>query len=105
MTLFCPQLLPKVIRGQDDGQGNNTDGTFADTQRQVRGTGQGEMTCNDCPFCDRCFERRGICGTYYRYMERVERTKKDIERINQMQPRKTSEANTGSDKGGGHRAG
>lgn len=60
------------------------------------------MTCVDCPFYLRCMERRGLCRTFYQYRERVERTKQDIERINQSQgeSRETSEAQIAANKGG-----
>lgn len=40
------------------------------------------MTCEECPLRERCYERRGICLDCIRYMERVERTRKQIEQLN-----------------------
>ena len=40
------------------------------------------MTCEECPLRERCYERRGICLDYIRYMERIERTRKQIEKLN-----------------------
>ena len=40
------------------------------------------MTCEECPLRERCYERRGICLDCIRYMERIERTRKQIEKLN-----------------------
>ena len=40
------------------------------------------MICDECPLRERCYERRGICLDYIRYMERIERTRKQIEKLN-----------------------
>lgn len=61
------------------------------------------MTCEDCPFYEGCIERRGLCRDYLKYMERVERVRQDIERINENQ--KTVARCPVPDKGGGHRQG
>lgn len=60
-------------------------------------------TCDTCPLREWCYERRGICKSYIDYAERVERTKKDIERINQSKSNETSEAEVAADKASGHR--
>lgn len=60
------------------------------------------MTCEVCPLYWRCTERRGICRDYIRYMERVERTKEEIERINQMRSAQATSSKATTDKGGGH---
>ena len=41
------------------------------------------MTCEECPLRERCYERRGICLDCIRYMERIERTRKQIEQLNE----------------------
>ena len=41
------------------------------------------MTCEECPLRERCYERRGICLDCIRYMERIERTRKQIEKLNE----------------------
>ena len=41
------------------------------------------MTCEECPLRERCYERRGICLDCIRYMERVERIRKQIEKLNE----------------------
>ena len=43
------------------------------------------MTCDECPLRERCYERRGICRDYIRYMERVERIRKQIEKLNETE--------------------
>lgn len=43
------------------------------------------MTCEECPLRERCYERRGICLDCIRYMERIERTRKQIEQLNENQ--------------------
>ena len=40
-------------------------------------------TCDTCPLRGGCIERRGICRDYILYMERVERTRKQIEQLNE----------------------
>ena len=40
------------------------------------------MTCEECPLRERCYERRGICLDCIRYMESIERTRKQIEKLN-----------------------
>jgi len=40
------------------------------------------MTCEECPLRERCYERRGICLDCIRYMERVERIRNQIEKLN-----------------------
>ena len=40
-------------------------------------------TCDTCPLRDGCIERRGICRDYILYMERVERTRRQIEKLNE----------------------
>ena len=39
--------------------------------------------CDECPLRNGCFERRGLCRDYILYMERVERTRKQIEQLNE----------------------
>ena len=39
-------------------------------------------TCDTCPLRNGCFEKRGLCRDYILYMERVERTRKQIEKLN-----------------------
>lgn len=41
------------------------------------------MTCEECPLREGCIERRGICRDYILYMERVERTRRQIEQLNE----------------------
>lgn len=41
------------------------------------------MICEECPLREGCIERRGLCRDYVRYMERVERIKKQIEQLNE----------------------
>ena len=43
------------------------------------------MTCEECPLRERCYERRGICLDCIRYMERIERTRRQIEQLNENQ--------------------
>lgn len=43
------------------------------------------MICEECPLAERCIERRGLCRDYLQYMERVERTRKQIEQLNEDQ--------------------
>lgn len=43
------------------------------------------MTCEECPLRERCYERRGICLDCIRYMERIERTRKQIEKLNETE--------------------
>ena len=38
--------------------------------------------CDTCPLRNGCFEKRGLCRDYILYMERVERTRKQIEKLN-----------------------
>ncbi len=40
------------------------------------------MICDECPLRERCIERRGLCRDYLQYMERVERIRKQIEKLN-----------------------
>ena len=40
-------------------------------------------TCDECPLRERCYERRGICRDYILYMERAERTRRQIEQLNE----------------------
>ena len=61
------------------------------------------MTCEECPLREGCIERRGLCRDYLQYMERVERTRKQIEQLNEDQ--KASAGRTGSDKGSVQEAG
>ena len=42
-------------------------------------------TCDTCPLREGCIERRGICHDYVRYMERVERIRKQIEKLNETE--------------------
>ena len=46
-------------------------------------------TCDTCPLRDGCIERRGICRDYILYVERVERTRKQIEQLNEDQKAST----------------
>ena len=41
------------------------------------------MICEECPLAERCIERRGLCRDYLQYMERVERTRRQIEQLNE----------------------
>lgn len=43
------------------------------------------MICDTCPLREGCIERRGICRDYILYMERVERTRKQIEKLNETE--------------------
>ena len=56
------------------------------------------MTCEECPLRERCYERRGICLDYIRYMERIERIRKQIEQLNEDQKTFTASA-VPADKG------
>lgn len=61
-------------------------------------------TCYECPLRNGCIERRGLCRDYLQYMERVERTRRQIEQLNEDQ--KTSAVRTvPADKGGIQEAG
>ena len=40
-------------------------------------------TCDTCPLRNGCFERRGLCRDFILYMERVERTRRKIEQLNE----------------------
>ena len=40
------------------------------------------MTCEECPLRHGCIEQRGLCRNYILYMEMVERTRKQIEKLN-----------------------
>ena len=55
------------------------------------------MICEECPLAERCIERRGLCRDYLQYMERVERTRKQIEQLNEDQ--KASAGRSGTDEG------
>ena len=39
--------------------------------------------CEQCPLRDGCIERRGICRDYILYMERVEKVREQIEKLNE----------------------
>lgn len=41
------------------------------------------MICEQCPLREGCIERRGICRDYILYMERIERTRRQIEQLNE----------------------
>ena len=56
------------------------------------------MTCEECSLRERCYERRGICLDCIRYMERIERTRKQIEKLNEDQKTFTASA-VPADKG------
>ena len=43
------------------------------------------MICEECPLRERCIERRGLCRDYLQYMERVERIRKQIEKLNETE--------------------
>ena len=40
------------------------------------------MICDECPIREGCIERRGLCRDYILYMERVERIRNQIEKLN-----------------------
>ena len=61
------------------------------------------MICEECPLRERCYERRGICRDYILYMERVERTRRKIEQLNEDY--KKAAAGKRADKGGVQKAG
>ena len=61
------------------------------------------MICEECPLRDGCIERRGLCRDYLQYMERVERTRRQIEQLNEDQ--KKASGRTRTDKGGVQEAG
>ena len=46
------------------------------------------MICEECPLAERCIERRGLCRDCIRYMERVERVRKEIEKLNETAAKK-----------------
>ena len=56
------------------------------------------MTCEECPLRERCYERRGICLDCIRYMERIERIRKQIEKLNETE-KAPSEIAVPTDKG------
>ena len=60
-------------------------------------------TCEQCPLRDGCYEKRGLCRDYILYMERVERTRRQIEQLNQNNT--ASAGRSGSDKGSVQKAG
>ncbi len=41
------------------------------------------MICDECPLREGCIERRGLCRDYIRYMERVEKVREQIEKLNE----------------------
>ena len=60
-------------------------------------------TCDTCPLRNGCIERRGICRDYILYMERVERTRKQIEQLNENNT--ASAGRTGADQSSIQKAG
>lgn len=62
-------------------------------------------TCDTCPLRNGCFERRGLCRDYILYMERVERTRKQIESLNNANQTTPAEGTVPADKGGVQEAG
>ena len=56
------------------------------------------MICEECPLAERCIERRGLCRDYIRYMERVERVQKEIEKLNETE-KAPAEVAISADKG------
>lgn len=63
------------------------------------------MTCEECPLRERCYERRGICLDCIRYMERIERTRKQIEQLNNENQAPPSVRTVPANKGGIQEAG
>lgn len=57
------------------------------------------MTCKECPLRERCYERRGICLDCLRYMERIERTRKQIAKLNNENQAPPSVRTVSADKG------
>ena len=60
-------------------------------------------TCDTCPLRDGCIERRGICRDYILYMERIERTRRQIEQLNENNT--ASAGRSGTNKGSVQEAG
>ena len=56
------------------------------------------MICDECPLQEGCIEQRGLCRDYIRYMERIERIRKQIEQLNEDQKTFTASA-VPADKG------
>lgn len=49
-------------------------------------------TCDTCPLREGCIERRGICRDYILYMERIERIRKQIEKLNETEAASAEDA-------------
>ena len=60
-------------------------------------------TCESCPLQDGCYEKRGLCRDYILYMERVEKVREQIEKLNENKEKVTGRS--GADKGGIQEAG
>ena len=42
-----------------------------------------ESICDTCPLREGCSERIGLCNAYLQYQKRVERIRKQIEKLNE----------------------
>jgi hypothetical protein len=43
------------------------------------------MICDECPLRDGCYERIGLCNAYLQYQKRIERIRKQIEKLNETE--------------------
>ena len=55
------------------------------------------MICDECPIREGCIERSGLCRDYILYMERVERIRGQIEKLNENKEKVTGRS--GADQG------
>ena len=44
-----------------------------------------ESICDTCPLREGCSERIGLCNAYLQYQKRVERIRKQIEKLNETE--------------------
>lgn len=42
------------------------------------------MTCRDCPWYERCSERRGVCTEFMNYIDRISEAKHGIKEANSL---------------------
>lgn len=61
-------------------------------------------TCESCPLQEGCYEKRGLCRDYILYMERVEKVREQIEKLNENNTTSAVRA-VPADKGGIQEAG
>ena len=43
------------------------------------------MICEECPLREGCSERIGLCNAYLQYQKRVEKVRKQIEKLNETE--------------------